>query len=185
MIDPRSRRRRLVNDYQDMLRIRGSVISFEAFSPPAPEQYTIDFRLRSVMSLRAGQPVYSAPGHTHRIKLDLTNRYPAVLTNENVHFLTPPIFHPNVFYDPAAAGRVCIGGFRPSESLARFVLRLAKMIQFDPAYINEDSPANVDAKSWYVHNRRLFPVDRSRLPDPDHLDLSHPVPKRLVLGPIR
>ena len=181
MIDPRARRRRLVSDYQDMLRIRGTVISFEAFSPPAPEQYVIDFRLRSVMSLRAGQPVYSAQGHLHRIRLDLPSHYPAVLTNESVQFLTPPIFHPNIF----ASGKVCIGGFRPSESLARFVLRLAKMIQFDPAYINEDSPANVDAKSWYMHNRRLFPIDRSKLPDPDHHEQSHPAPIRLILGPIR
>jgi ubiquitin-protein ligase len=181
MIDPRARRRRLVNDYQDMLRIRGSVISFEAFNPPAPERYVIDFRLRSIMSLRGGQPVYSPQGHSHRIQLELPSRYPAVLTNESVQFLTAPIFHPNIF----TSGKVCIGGFRPSESLARFILRLAKMIQFDPAYINEDSPANVDAKNWYVHNRRLFPVDRSKLPDPDHSDQSHPTPKRLVLGTIR
>jgi ubiquitin-protein ligase len=125
------------------------------------------------MSVNGGRPSYSGAGHVHKIELTLPSQYPATLTNDNVHFLTAPIFHPNIF----AGGKVCIGGYRPSESLARFVLRLAKMIQFDPAYINEDSPANSDAKIWYVNNRRLFPVDRSRLPDPDRS-----APKTFVPG---
>lgn len=163
MIDPRARKRRLESDYQDMLRIRGDLIGFEAYFPPAPERYAIAFKLRSVMSVRGGRATYSETGQVHKIELNLPSQYPSILTNDDVRFITPPIFHPNIF----VTGKVCIGGFRPSESLARFVLRLAKMIQFDPAYINEDSPANQEAKNWYVNNKRIFPVDRSRLPDPD------------------
>jgi ubiquitin-protein ligase len=163
-----------------MLRIQGDLISIEAISPPAPEVYNVGFKLRSVMSLNGSQPVYSAPQHVHRIKLDLKNHYPATLAKTDVHFITPQIFHPNVYHD----GDVCIGGFRPSETLARFVLRLAKMIQFDPAYINEDSPANSEASSWYRRNRRLFPVDRSLLPDPDRPEIVIAgTPKTFVLGP--
>jgi hypothetical protein len=53
-----------------------------------------------------------------------------------------------------------------NESLAVFILRLAKMFRFDPDVTNPDSPANRTAADWYRNNRNSgwFPTDTVRLP---------------------
>ncbi len=165
MIDPRSRRDRLERDYKDLVRLRGLVFDFEAFAPPAPERYLLKYRLKSVMALSGTRPIYSPDGFVHVLELTLSPAYYLVLTNDDIGFRTQPIFHPNVF--PPPDGRVCIGGYSPTESLARFILRIAKFIQFHPAVINTDSPANSAACNWYLSHRGLCPVDTSPLPDPE------------------
>lgn len=163
IFNPRQRRGRLQQDYKDLLRIKGRVFDFEAFDPPAPERYILKYKLRSVMGVSGNRPTYSSEGFVHKLELRLPPSYPGVLTADNVRFISHPVFHPNVFRD----GRVCIRDYNPAETLARFVLRLAKYIQFDPAFAGPESPANTTARDWYLQNLRLFPVDRSELPDPD------------------
>ena len=161
MLDPRSRRNRLEQDFRDLSRLRGQVFDFDASTPPAPEKYILRYRLRSVMGLRGTRPEYSSPGYIHELELRLSPAYYEVLTNDDIWFRTQPIFHPNVF----ANGHICVGGYSPTESLARFIIRIAKFIQFDPAVINAGSPANMGARDWYLSHRGLCPVDKSPLPD--------------------
>ncbi len=163
-VDPRVRQRRLSEDYEVVSRLRGDILDFDAFSPPAPDRYILRFKLRSLMGVRGGSPVYSPPGHVHTLELRLPTHYPDFLTYDDIRFLTQPIFHPNVFFPD---GRICIRDYRPAESLAYFVLRLARMIQFDPVFGGEDNPANGEAARWYIANMALLPLDRQRLPDPD------------------
>ena len=160
MLDPIVRTRRLQHDFDAMTRLRGSVIDFEVDSVSAPERYEVQFHLRSLIGVVNGAPIYTEPGHVHRIEIRLPSSYPQRLSNEDVTFVSTPIFHPNVFTD----GRVCIRDYKPSESLDRFVLRVAKYIQCDPAYTGLDSLANQATVDFFRANPALFPVDRTVLP---------------------
>src|ERR1035437_8870801 len=163
MVDPRVRRRVLQEGYQELCRLRGSLFDFEAFTPSTPERFIFKFRLKSVMTLRGGAPVYSGPNHIHTVEFAPPSAYPEIVTANDIHFTSVSIFHPNVYTD----GRICIGDYVPSESLGRFVLRIARMIKFEPAFINENSAANRGAVPWYSANIRSFPVDRTALPSLD------------------
>lgn len=162
MVDPRVRQERLRSDFQAMQRLRSSAIDFETDTTSAPDRYRVRFRLRSLLGVRGDTPVYTSEGHVHQLEIRLPQNYPATISNDDVTFMSNPIFHPNVFTD----GKVCIRRFSPSESLAQFVVRLAKYIQCDPGFIGNDSPANSTAKEFFVTHPGLFPTDRTVLPDP-------------------
>lgn len=180
MLDPVARKRRLEQDYRDLLLLRGPVIDFEAFDPPAPERYILKYKLKSIMAAIGNNAKYSPPGFVHKINLVLTNRYPEVLTRDEVGFISDPIFHPNVY----EKGPICIADYTSGEALARFVLRIARMIQFVPGYINEGSAANPAAVPFFVANKKYFPVDRTPLPELDRF-IPGPVQKTFVPGPVR
>ena len=163
VVDPRVRRRVLQEGFGELCRLRGPIFDFEAFSPPVPERFLFKFRLRSILKVAFGRPIYSEPGQVHVVEFLASAHYPDSISNEDIKFLTSPIFHPNVF----TSGKVCVGGFVPSESLGHFALRIGRMIKFEPAYINEYSAANAEAAAWYVHNLATFPVDRTVLPTLD------------------
>lgn len=180
MVDPRMRSRVLQKGYQELNRLRGDLIDFDAHFPPAPERYTFKFRLKSVMAVHGDRPVFSAQHHVHVVEFIAPPTFPESVTPADIRFTTAPIFHPNVFSD----GRICIAAYVPSESLGRFVLRIAGMIKFEPAFINENSAANGAAVPWYRANLRSFPVDKRPLPslDTDTFILGQPQ-KKFELGP--
>jgi ubiquitin-protein ligase len=161
VIDPIARAGRLRTDLEGMERLRGPVIDFDTDGSSPPERYKVRFRLQSLLGVNGDDPIYTTPGHVHEIEIRLSAGYPKYLSNDDVTFVTTPIFHPHVFTD----GRVCIGGYRPSESLDHFVLRMARFIQWQPDYMNINSPANSAAMSFFNAHRTLFPVDRTALPD--------------------
>ena len=160
MVDPVVRRNRLVKDLEKMELIRCPAIQFEAFDLPHPERYEIKFRLRSLLGTNGDTPTYSPDGHLHHVEIKLTKAYPENLVGADVRFLSVPIFHPNVY----VGGTVCIRSYNPSESLANFVLRLARYIQCDPGFTGLDSPANPTARDFFVAHPGLFPTDRTVLP---------------------
>jgi ubiquitin-protein ligase len=160
MVDPRVRRVRLAKDFEKLQRIRCAAIEFDSFTPPAPERYEFRFRLRSLAGAQGDTPIYTAENHVHCVEIRLSPAYPERLVNDDVRFLSAPVFHPNVFTD----GRVCIRAFSPSESLTQFVLRLARYIQCDPGFTGLDSPANYTAKDFFEAHPELFPTDHTVLP---------------------
>lgn len=163
MVDPRVRRERLRQDFSAMERLRCEAIDFETDGSEAPDRYVLRFRLRSLLAVRGDEPVYTPADHVHRVELRLPSAYPERLSNDDVTFLSAPIFHPNVFSD----GRICIRRYHATESLAKFVLRLAHYIQCDPDFTGLDSPANGSAKAFFSVHPELFPTDRTVLPDSD------------------
>jgi hypothetical protein len=180
VVHPEARRRVLQEGLQELSRIRGDIIDFKAYSPPAPDRLVLRFSLRSVMGVRGGRPIYSASGRSHVVEFVVPGSYPEIVTPNDIRFTTDPIFHPNVFAD----GRICIGSYVSTESLGRFVLRIARMIRFEPAFINENSAANRDAVPWYLANLHSFPVDRRPLPSLDRLILGQ-TKRQVTLGPHR
>ncbi len=92
-----------------------------------------------------------------RITIDLPSRYP--LTAPTAAIRTP-IFHPNVY----SSGQICLGvKWLPTLGLDFLVKRIIQIITFDPAILNEQSPANGEALSWYRDSVRrhanAFPTD--------------------------
>lgn len=107
----------------------------------------------------AGGPSYPGVGQRGiTLRIDTPARYPferPVVTVET------PVFHPNVF----PSGVVCQGQqWLPSEGMDLFVLRIARLLAFDPAFTNPASPANRVAADWYLKLRsrapQSFPSDR-------------------------
>lgn len=146
---------------QDLKKIRtlsdrtgGKVILTETKGNPISEIY---LELRYITAPSSSYP--AAKQDVTKVKIALVSRYPFV---EPVATITTPIYHPNVF----SGGKICFGTkWLPTENLDLLVKRIIKIITFDPTILNESSPANGNALTWYKmaksRNPSYFPTDRS------------------------
>lgn len=165
MATPQEMRRiRLRNDYAQMVNLnsQGNLISWVAVGGQAPEveAYELTIRVRSFVD---------ASGRTrgeHTMRLELPADYPT--SPPRIAMTSRPyVFHPNWW---PMDGAWCYGRWMPAESLGNHVIRMIRTLQFDPEITNPDSPANRDAKEWYLRQRSRspgdFPCDQQALPDP-------------------
>ncbi|HMW02589.1 MAG TPA: hypothetical protein PLS70_22175 [Acidobacteriota bacterium] len=144
---------RLAADFEEMKTIRGPVIHWQGNDIP-PTEYIITFKIRC----------YVSPTTTrdeHRIRIILSPQHPFEKPIVMMHEMTP-IFHPHVWPD----GKVCIGSWDFREGLASFVIKLARIFQFDPQIVDPYSIANYKAADWFYANPTLFPSDQALLPTP-------------------
>ena len=150
-------RTRLENDYKEMRRIANSpMVSWVAEKGKAPyvEQYLLTIKVRT----------YSGPGKIMeqcKVRISLPTDYPKVAPNTEM--IGTVVYHPNWWEN----GRWCCGTYKMTESLGNYVVRLIQTLQFDPVVTNPSSPANRDAKDWYLKNKELFPSDHQPLPNPN------------------
>ena len=156
------RKIRLKNDYDQMCNIKGNVISWVATKGAEPyvEEYKITLHIRTIVGAGREGPLYrDASVVTVTLPPDYPMRPP-----KTVMVSAPQPFHPNWF----TSKNWCFGTWSMSEALGDHVIRMVKTLQFDLDITNEHSPANGEANSWYIANKRsgLFPCDRTRLPDP-------------------
>jgi len=96
-----------------------------------------------------------------RIAIDLGPRHPF---QPPVTTVLTPVFHPHVF----DSGVVCIGSkWLPSEGMDLFVLRVVRLLAFDPLLMNPFSIANGAANAWYqaalARHPGAFPTDAAAL----------------------
>jgi ubiquitin-protein ligase len=154
------RQARLEADYEEMKSIRGDIISWQAFGTP-PHEYIVTFNIRSFVNQTATRV-------EHKIKIILSPSHPFEKPVVMMHNM-PPIFHPHVWPD----GKVCIGGWDYREGLGSFVVKMARMFQYDPDLIDPYSIANYNAADWYYANPTLFPSDDQVLPVPGRETVSH------------
>jgi hypothetical protein len=103
----------------------------------------------------------SAVQDVTRVTIDLPSRYPLTAPTAAIN---TPILHPNVY----ASGQICLGlTWLPTLGLDFLVKRIIQIITFDPTILNEQSPANRDALSWYREAQRrhpsAFPTDTALL----------------------
>lgn len=153
------RRTRLAADYNEMRAIRGPIIQWSTIGGVEPhfERYLLTVKVRTIVG--------PAPDYSNEVRLqvDLPAGYP---------FSAPPIvtalsqplpYHPNWFPN----GRWCYGTWAPQEGLGRHVIRMVRILQFDPAITKVESPANAPATAWWraMLPKGLFPSDRQDLPD--------------------
>jgi ubiquitin-protein ligase len=154
------RRARLDADYEEMKSIRGNVISWQAYGTP-PHEYIVTFNIRSYINT-------SLTRDEHRIRIILSPSHPFEKPVVMMHEMVP-IFHPHVWPD----GKVCIGGWDYREGLGSFVVKLARLFQYDPDLVDPYSIANYNAADWYYANPTLFPSDRQILPVPGREPVTH------------
>lgn len=154
-----ARRIRLMNDHVEMINLKGDMVQWRPIKGEAPyiEAYELVVKIKTITG---SQPTYRSE---HTISLELSSEYPRVAPLIKMR-TSPPPFHPNWYRD----GRWCYGSWDVSEGLGHHVVRMIRTLQFDPDITNPNSPANSDAKDWYVsqQGRGIFPCDRSILPDP-------------------
>jgi len=86
------------------------------------------------------------------LKIQIPAGYP--FRSPPVATLSPVVFHPNVY----ASGQVCLGSkWVVSEFLDLLVKRVVRIITYQEDVLNEASPANGAAVSWYRERKRRFP----------------------------
>lgn len=154
-----ARKIRLKNDYREMVNIKGTLIQWKAIKgePPFVDAYELVVKIKTIIGR---QPNYR---DEHVINLELPANYPNVPPQINMQ-TSPPPYHPNWYRN----GNWCFGTWEVSEGLGHHVIRMIHTLQFDPEITNPDSPANRDAKGWYLEKQgsNLFPCDTTNLPDP-------------------
>ena len=157
MLDPREQRNiRLANEYNELKRLNGRVIQIEPIGNAPYESYKVTFNIRTIIS--------PAPSYRDKTVCTLTippnypKGAPTIITSH-----TPYPWHPNWYQN----GRWCLGGWNEEESLANYIHRCARVLQFDPVITNPGSPANRDAIAFWnanKRNRRVIPCDTQALP---------------------
>ena len=165
MPDPREiRNTRLNNEYIELMRINCSIIQIEPLGNTPYEKYKITFNIRTIIS----------PEPSYRSKtvciLTIPARYPKA-PPEIMATTTPYPWHINWF----TTGRWCIGYWNIEESLANFIYRCAKTLQFDPEIANPESVANSSAVPFWEankHNCQVIPSDNQVLPTLDALTIN-------------
>jgi ubiquitin-protein ligase len=162
MTTPQEKRKiRIKNDYQEMLNIKGKIVSWQAIDGEAPyiEAYNLAVNIRTIISPK---PEYR---DSHIIIVKLLPNYPQAAPLI-VMQSSPQPYHPNWFTD----GRFCSGTWDFYESLGQHIVRMLRTLQFDPEITNPRSAANQGANAWYLanlkRNREWFPCDQQTLPDP-------------------
>ncbi len=118
------------------------VISLDYKTAPTP-QYPVDVRAKT------------------RVRILLGARYPF---QEPAVEIIDPIFNPNVY----PSGRVCLGNkWLATEGLDLVVMRVAKILTFDPETVNDRNPANMDAAMWFKvmleQHPGAFPTEKIEL----------------------
>ncbi len=87
-----------------------------------------------------------------QIVIELGAKYPF---SEPRVVIKTPILHPNVY----ASGQVCLGAkWLPTQGLDLLVKRIISIVTYDPAILNENSPANRDALTWYIATQKQHPL---------------------------
>ena len=161
---------RLAGDLAEMRRIRGPRVDWIAEDGPAPAAYVVTYHL----------PSYTSAAFTrreeHRVHFQMGPHYPFERP-QALMLDTQPVFHPNVFAD----GRICFGVWSPEEGLAFLVIRIGRMLVYEPHLTNPGHPARPDASDWYRAHSARFPIlRRVAFPDPLTGATADPRPLRRV-----
>ncbi|MDR2368548.1 MAG: hypothetical protein LBF58_10675 [Deltaproteobacteria bacterium] len=171
MADPRAlRNKRLENEHKELMAINGEIIRIQPLGMPPHDTYRVTFNVRTIVH---PQPVYR---DRTVCLLQLPPSYPEgtpkITANDK-----PYPFHVNWFQ----SGTWCHGRWNREESLANFLHRCARTLQFDPGITNLGSPANGEAKQFWldnVGNKAVIPCDTQELPT---LDL----PETIIINPLK
>lgn len=143
-----TRRREDLAKVKDLCDRSGGRIGLISADGDAPTTIKLKLNYRT-----AGATDY--PEHelsTVEMKIQIPVGYP--FRSPPVATLSPVVYHPNVY----PSGQVCLGRkWVVSEFLDLLVKRVVRIITYQEDVLNESSPANGAAVSWYQERRRRFP----------------------------
>lgn len=168
------RERRLVADYESLVRLHSesSIFSFYHHGAPA-EVYDLYFRGIGLWQLGDGQVV---PRERHHVRIELGAAYPRLIPTL---IWRTPVFHPNI----STNGVVCLGGYStfwvPSLKLDELCVMLWDMIRYKNFDVN--SPYNREAALWARDQSTMeFPLDGRSLRD----RISHEAPPEINIAAV-
>jgi hypothetical protein len=137
-----------VQKLQDLAAQMPARVSIAGVGGAPPSRIDIELRFKTAPSRRYP----AATQDVTRVTIDLPSRYPLT---QPLAKISTPILHPNVY----ASGLICLGvDWLPTLGLDFLVNRIIQIITFDPDTLNEESPANAAALSWYREARRTHPA---------------------------
>ena len=148
------RERRLRSDYErlgTLISAHKSNLAIECARGNPPETFIVAFTASSIVEVKGNDPVLR---HHHRLKIEMAADYPAIPPLVTV---LGQIFHPHVWPQNNV---VCLGPWKITETLDNLVLRLFRMLVYDPEQLNWKSVANQEAAIWASRNKHLFPLGR-------------------------
>lgn len=127
-------------------RSRGRIVIEETKGAP------LDEAILTLAYPTAASPQYPAESRSAtRVRITLGARYPF---QEPAVEALDPLFNPNVY----VSGRFCLGAkWLPTEGLDLLVMRLVKILIFDPEIVSDRSPANAEAALWYNATKLMHP----------------------------
>lgn len=159
------RRTRLREELKLLEAIRCEAIQWSLDGDP-PRVINVTYNIRSVVSPTGGPGGGAIYRDIHHLVVDIPPRFPLQEVTVRMQDGVKTIYHPNFWPN----GFVCTRGadvpWDMSESLASVIVRVGRMLQFDPHLTQESHRANGAAADWYkVHkDSGLFPTDRQVLP---------------------
>ncbi len=128
-------------------------------SPREPTRYVVTFNIRSIVGERNGRPVYR---DHFVVDITLSPDYP--FSKPKTHMRDRPYpYHPNWW----SSGDWCSGDHVVSEVLPQYIMRMARVLRFDPSIANLNSVANHEAVPFwerYYQNASVMPSDTQPLP---------------------
>ena len=141
-------------------RIKQDLLKIEALSKATTNKVKVKEVLgnpTNVIILELDYPTAPSQDYPNKVqkqtilKIELLSRYPF---QEPSATITTPIFHPNVY----RSGKVCLGTkWLATQGLDLLIKRIIQIITFDPLILNEQSPANGEALSWYRTAASSYP----------------------------
>jgi ubiquitin-protein ligase len=143
-----TRRKEDLSKVKDLCDRSGGRIRLISADGDAPT--TIKLRLNYRTAGGTNYPEQHLP--SVEMKIQIPAGYP--LRSPPVATLSPVVYHPNVY----AGGQVCLGSkWIVSEFLDLLVKRVVRIITYQEDVLNETSPANGAAVSWYRERKSRFP----------------------------
>ncbi len=110
-----------------------------------PDKYLFHYNLKSVVGIDANQnPIY---GNKHTAEIEISPQFP--LGGQPSCKMITPAWHPNIKFDGAFAGKICInaealGSWHTMDMLAE---RIGEMLQFKNYHAVNEPPYPEDAKA--------------------------------------
>lgn len=151
MANPRENR--LKTDYQKLqaaVAVSGGDIRLVRASGSPPTRYVIEFHCPSLFREPGGR---LSSRQVHQVEISLGAEYPLPGGRPTARLITP-VFNPHVF----ESGTICLGEWKPTETLDVLVLRIGALLQWDPKVLNPHSPANHEAMNWAMQHPEKLPL---------------------------
>lgn len=147
------RKKRLQSDcdrVRELVAQSGGTVEISSTSGNPPTLYELTYHCAGVVRVVAERPELR---YAHKVQIELGLDYPRIQPRARV--LSTPNFNPHVWRDTSV---LCLGRWAANEFLDDLVLRIGGIIQLEPRYLNEKSPANREAMDWARENKHLLPV---------------------------
>jgi len=150
-----AQRRRLAADHERLrawCAARAGAARLVSVEGVPPVRYVVELDCRGPERLAEAGPVLRG---SHRFQIDIPHAYP--LKAPRLTMLTPTV-NPHIW----TSGTVCLGGFwNAGQALDLLAAQMWRILTWDPAVIDPNSPADGAAIGWYMNNRAAVPFDRT------------------------